>query len=148
VAIAPKLDPMFMLDAMRAGVNECIASPVTGAGLEAAIARVMAQRPVTEPASTFAFIGAKGGVGSTTLAVNVATVISQMTESKQLPTEMPPSTLLMDLHLAYGDCTVFLGRDSPSPTPWRTHTALARHSSAASWRARRQAPTCWLLPTG
>lgn len=111
VAIAPKLDPMFMLDAMRAGVNECIASPVTGAGLEAAIARVMAQRPVTEPASTFAFIGAKGGVGSTTLAVNVATVISQMTQSKQLPTEIPPSTLLMDLHLAYGDCTVFLGAE-------------------------------------
>ena len=50
----------------------------------------------------FAFVGAKGGVGTTTVAVNVATAMAQVE---------PGSTLLIDLHLAYGDAAVFLGTE-------------------------------------
>jgi pilus assembly protein CpaE len=50
----------------------------------------------------FAFVGAKGGVGTTTLAVNVATALARASEER---------TLLIDLHLAYGDAAVFLGAE-------------------------------------
>ena len=46
---------------------------------------------------------AKGGVGTTTVAVNTATALAQ---------DAPGSTLFIDLHLAYGDAAVFLGVES------------------------------------
>ena len=49
----------------------------------------------------FAFIGAKGGVGTTTAAVNVATALAGM-----------GTTLLIDFHLAGGDAALYLGADS------------------------------------
>jgi pilus assembly protein CpaE len=51
----------------------------------------------------FAFVGAKGGVGTTTTAVNVATTLAKLSAG---------GALLMDLHLAYGDAAVFLGADA------------------------------------
>ncbi len=101
--VAPRLDPALMLEAMRAGVNEFVTDPVTEDELKAAIARVMAQRPMTAPlGQIFAFLGAKGGVGTTTVSVNVATALSQIE---------PNSTLFIDLHLANGDAAVFIGAE-------------------------------------
>ena len=59
------------------------------------------RKPVTE-GRVFAFVGAKGGVGTTTTAVNVATALTKFAKGP---------TLLIDLHLAYGDAAVFLGAD-------------------------------------
>jgi pilus assembly protein CpaE len=101
IIVASTLDPVLMLEAMRAGVNECVAEPFTSADLEAAIARVTVHPPQTDKsAQVFAFLGAKGGVGTTTVAVNTATALAQID---------PDSTLLIDLHLANGDAAVFLG---------------------------------------
>jgi pilus assembly protein CpaE len=103
VIVASRLDPSLLLEAMRSGVNEFVSEPVTAADLEAAIARVVAQRPA--PASVgeaFAFVGAKGGVGTTTVAVNVAAALGQIQKN---------STLLVDLHVANGDAAVFLGAE-------------------------------------
>ena len=50
----------------------------------------------------FAFVGAKGGVGTTTTAVNVATALSASAQAQ---------VLLIDLHLAHGDAAVFLGAE-------------------------------------
>ncbi len=103
VIVASKLDPAMMPEAMRAGVNECVTDPVTQADMEAAIARVLAQRPAPAPTGqVFAFLGAKGGVGTTTVAINVATALTQIE---------PASTLLIDLHLTNGDAAVFLGAE-------------------------------------
>jgi pilus assembly protein CpaE len=103
VIVAARMDPVLMLEAMRAGVNEWVADPITAAELNAAIDRVGATRPANINGKTFAFVGAKGGVGTTTIAVNVATALSQL-----LPEER---TLLMDFHLSYGDASVFLGAE-------------------------------------
>lgn len=103
VIVAARMDPVLMLEAMRAGVNEWVADPITAAELNAAIDRVGAARPANINGKTFAFVGAKGGVGTTTIAVNVATALSQL-----LPDER---TLLMDFHLSYGDASVFLGAE-------------------------------------
>ena len=97
--IASDLDPTLMLEAMRAGVNEFLSEPVTPKDLRAALDRVVATRPLPDPGKVFAFVGGKGGIGTTSLAVNVATVLAAM----------GPSTLLIDLHVAYGDAAVFLG---------------------------------------
>lgn len=103
VIIASRMDPVLMLEAMRAGVNEWLADPVTAEDLNAAIERVGTSRPSSVQGQTFAFIGAKGGVGTTTIAVNVATALAQ-----GVPDER---TLLMDFHLSYGDASVFLGAE-------------------------------------
>lgn len=102
VIIASRLDPALMLEAMRAGVNEFVTEPVTEGDVRAAIDRVASKTPVHEPGQIFAFLGGKGGVGTTTLAVNVAAVLARMEAS---------STVLIDLHVAYGDAAVFLGAE-------------------------------------
>ncbi len=101
VIVAAALDPALLLEAMRAGVNELVADPVTQADLERAVARVLGQRPRTERRQLFGFVGAKGGVGTTTVAVNVATALGKADKSGR--------TLLIDIHQAGGDAAVFLG---------------------------------------
>ena len=82
------------------GSTRCVAEPLSAAELENAITRLLVHKSAPAAGQVFAFIGAKGGVGTTTTAVNVATELNQ--------TE-PGKTLLVDLHLAHGDAAVFLG---------------------------------------
>ena len=103
VLLAAALDPALMLEGMRAGVNEYIAEPLKQAEFDAAITRLLGQRVQVAGGPVFAFVGAKGGVGTTTTAVNVATALAKLSKSP---------TLLVDLHLAYGDAAVFLGADA------------------------------------
>jgi pilus assembly protein CpaE len=98
--VTSTLDPTVVLDAMRAGVNECVAEPLQPAELETAVTRLLVHKQPAASGQVFAFIGAKGGVGTTTAAVNVATELSRAA---------PNRTLLIDLHLAHGDAAVFLG---------------------------------------
>jgi pilus assembly protein CpaE len=100
VIVTTSLEPSFLLEAMRAGVNELVCDPVTQADLEKAIHRVVRQRTVSA-GRVFAIIGAKGGVGATTVAVNTASALGSAAK--------PDRALLMDLHQAGGDASVFLG---------------------------------------
>jgi len=103
VLLAAALDPALMLEGMRAGVNEYVVQPLKQAEFDAAITRLLGQRPPVAGGPVFAFVGAKGGVGTTTTAVNVATVLTKLSKSP---------ALLVDMHLAYGDAAVFLGADA------------------------------------
>ena len=103
ILLASTLDPALMLEGMRAGVNECIAEPLRQADIDAALTRLLGQHPTGVAGPVFAFVGAKGGVGTTTTAVNVATTLTKLS---------PTGALLIDLHLAYGDAAVFLGADA------------------------------------
>jgi pilus assembly protein CpaE len=98
--VCSSLEPAIVLEAMRAGVNECVAEPLQAAEIETAVTRLLAHKQPVATGQVFAFIGAKGGVGTTTVAVNVATELSRTA---------PGRTLLVDLHLAHGDAAVFLG---------------------------------------
>ena len=102
IIIGSRLDPALMLEAMRAGVNEWLAEPFSAGELQAAIDRVSATGVARPSGQVFAFVGAKGGVGTTTTVVNVAAAVARATDEQ---------TLLMDLHLAYGDAAVFLGAE-------------------------------------
>jgi pilus assembly protein CpaE len=98
--VTSTLEPAVVLEAMRAGVNECLAEPLQAAEIETAVTRLVAHKQPVQAGHVFAFIGAKGGVGTTTVAVNVATELSRHAGGR---------TLLVDLHLAHGDAAVFLG---------------------------------------
>lgn len=103
IVVASESDPAMLLEAMRAGATEFLQAPITAAALEEAISRVCVHRHTPATAGqVFAFVGAKGGVGTTTTAVNVATALAKTAKRP---------TLLVDLHLAYGDAAVYLGAE-------------------------------------
>ena len=100
VILARTLDSADLLAAMRMGANEWVSEPLVLDDLVAAIRRVSREPDARAVGKVFAIVGAKGGVGSTTVAVNLAT-------SMTLVSKEP--ALLIDLHHAYGDAAVFLG---------------------------------------
>ncbi len=100
VILARTVDSTDLLEAMRMGVNEWVSEPLVHDDLVAAIRRVARPSVAVASGKMFAILGAKGGVGSTTVAVNLAT--SMALTSKE-------ATLLIDLHPAYGDAAVFFG---------------------------------------
>ena len=105
VLVAAELVPALMLEAMRAGVSEVVTDPVTPNDLVAAIDRVVGQQSPAETTSeVLAFMGAKGGVGTTTLAVNVAVALAS---------DRTSPVLLVDLHVTgHGDCALLLGAEA------------------------------------
>jgi pilus assembly protein CpaE len=102
VLVASTLDPRLMLEAMRAGVSECVQEPVTPQALDQAVRRVIVDALPQPSGQVVAFVGAKGGVGATTLAVNTATALAKSAGGE---------VLLIDLHIANGDAALFLGAE-------------------------------------
>ena len=106
IAAGPQLSPELLLDAMRAGVADYLVKPVTPEQLRPAVERMSAKmgRPASErprqPGTAYSFISAKGGAGSTTVAVNLAIILHQLTGKK---------TLLVDLELQMGEVALLLG---------------------------------------
>lgn len=102
VLVASAMDPQLMLEAMRAGVNEFVTDPISADELRAALERVTgSQLASSEPSRVLAFVGAKGGVGTTTLAVNTAAALAATD---------PGNVAIVDLHLGgHGDVGVLLG---------------------------------------
>lgn len=99
VIVASALDPALLVEAMRAGVTEVVSEPLNASDLEQAILRITQQRAGSEGGQLFGFVGAKGGVGTTTVAVNVAIALGTLDKSAR--------TLLIDAHQSGGDAAVF-----------------------------------------
>jgi pilus assembly protein CpaE len=101
VVLAKSLDPAGMLEAMHLGITEWLPAPVVMADLEVALQRVSrSAAPRATRGKSVAVVGGKGGVGCTTIAVNLAAAIRSATRD---------ATLLVDMHMAQGDTSVFLG---------------------------------------
>ena len=107
VALSKSKDPEVMLVAMRNGCSEFLAKSFAQDDLIQLFERLAHQR-VTLPArhatsgSVLSFFGAKGGVGSTTLAVHLALYLVQCHQKR---------TLLIDNHPELGHICVYLGLD-------------------------------------
>jgi pilus assembly protein CpaE len=100
-----KSDPEQLVRCMRAGAREFLTLPLGPGVMAEALARAAARRPAVRiaPKKTgrlLAFLGAKGGAGTTTLACNFAVALAQ---------EPNQSTLLIDLDLPLGDAALNLG---------------------------------------
>jgi pilus assembly protein CpaE len=103
-AIAPAVDADLVIQSMRAGANEFFAWPPPAETFDEALRRTSARRAAAPStgtqATTMVFFGAKGGAGTTTLAVNCAVEIARQ---KKRP------TLIVDLKAGLGEVTLFLG---------------------------------------
>jgi pilus assembly protein CpaE len=97
------LDRTVVADLIQTGVRDCLPEPITAAGLERAVRRLCnSVEPVRTPGSgqIIAVLGAKGGVGATTIAANTATAIAR---------QVGFTPMLIDLHVTGGDLSVFMG---------------------------------------
>ena len=103
VALVVKaLEPAFMLEAMRAGASECIPEPITAQVVDDALRRMLADVTTESSGQVIAFVGAKGGVGTTTLAVNSAAALAKSANG---------DVLLVDLNIGRGDAALLLGAE-------------------------------------
>jgi pilus assembly protein CpaE len=102
--VAAEASPDLILQSMRAGANEFFAWPLPDNAFDEAIGRA-ATRVQSSPgakaqAYVLMFLGAKGGVGTTTLAVNSAVDLARLSGR---------STVIVDLKPGVGEVALFLG---------------------------------------
>ncbi len=103
-AVAQTAEPELILAAMRAGANEFFTWPPPDETFHGAIRRTAARRETSQgarPAATsLVFFGAKGGAGTTTLAVNCGVELARLSRR---------STVIVDLKAGLGEVALFLG---------------------------------------
>jgi pilus assembly protein CpaE len=76
--------PDLLMQAMRSGICEFLSQPIDPIELHSALERLVRERGLTGSGAEklIAVIGAKGGVGTTTVAVNVGVQMAQITRKK------------------------------------------------------------------
>ena len=102
----------FMIQALRLGVKEFFIQPIKKEEVAAALQKfresqeiiVLESRNIRK-GKIINVIGSKGGIGTTTVAVNLAISLA---ESKN-----PPMVALMDMNLLFGEIPIFLNLNSP-----------------------------------
>ena len=112
-AVAAAAEPDLILQAMRAGANEffpwsigegqaarAMEESFTGAVRRTATRREAATAGAKPPCVTHAFLGAKGGAGTTTVAVNCGVELARQTKRP---------TIVVDLKTCLGEVALFLG---------------------------------------
>ena len=103
---ASRTDPQILLEAFRLGVKEFLAQPLTRQDVEPALARFeerFAGRVSgidRQSGRVVAVIGARGGVGASSVATNLAISVQQANQREPVA--------LMDLDLLGGDLGLFL----------------------------------------
>lgn len=105
IAVGSRLDTALLLRAMRSGCTEFLSKPVDNDELFSALTRFqerMAESHKTQAdlGRVLVFFGAKGGVGTTTLAVHLATFLVRQHGKK---------TLLIDHKHQLGHVALYLG---------------------------------------
>ncbi len=98
VALSRTLDPGALLEAMRAGIRECLAMPFDRGELAEAASRIAAavrDAPVLMDVTehVYAFLPSKQGVGTSTVAMNVAVALGRRKQGE---------VLLLDMDLSSG----------------------------------------------
>ena len=113
-AIAASAEPDLILQSMRAGANEFFpwvpggqtqASRQMEESFQGAVRRTAARREAAnagarQPCVNHVFLGAKGGAGTTTIAVNCGVELASLTKRP---------TLILDLKPCLGEVALFLG---------------------------------------
>jgi pilus assembly protein CpaE len=103
-AVALSADPDLILQAMRAGANEFFIWPPAEETFHGAVRRTAARRETLQgskpTATTLVFFGAKGGAGTTTIAVNCGVELARLSKK---------ATVIIDLKPGLGEVALFLG---------------------------------------
>ena len=104
--ISKNHEPSILLQAMRMGVKEVLSDPINEQEIRQALERFKARRGKSagrEPSKDGQIIdvvGSKGGVGTTTVAVNLAVNLSEMRDVH--------SVALVDMNMLFGEIPLFL----------------------------------------
>jgi pilus assembly protein CpaE len=101
-------EPDFLIRAMQVGIREFLPLPLTQGDLEGALSRVRLARKqlmpgVNRQGQIIVVTGHKGGVGSTTIAVNLAQALTESTTER---------VALVDLGRPFPDVGTFLDQES------------------------------------
>jgi pilus assembly protein CpaE len=102
-AIANESTPDLILQAMRGGANEFFAWPPPDAAFNEAVRRAasrVAASAAPAKSTTIVFLGAKGGAGTTTVAVNCGVEVARLSKRP---------TVIVDLKAGVGEIGLFLG---------------------------------------
>jgi len=101
MAIGHSNDIALYRELMRRGISEYILAPVDPIPLIAAIAEIYGETTSTKLGQVYAFVGAKGGVGSSTVAHNVAWSIARRLSLDVIVADMdlPFGTAGLDFNL-------------------------------------------------
>jgi Flp pilus assembly CpaE family ATPase len=103
-------DPEMILEAMHAGVREFLPAPVLAPALLTAFGRHLEEKQrlrlaAKESGRIYSIISAKGSAGATSVAVNVAAILSQAQDR---------DVSLLDLNGSLGDVANYLSLDAKS----------------------------------
>ena len=101
--VAREPNPDVIVQSMRAGANEFFTFPPPEETFYEAIRRTAARRTAAghgQTATTTVFFGAKGGAGTTTVAVNCAVELARLSGQR---------TIIVDLKPGLGEVGLFLG---------------------------------------
>ena len=103
IAVSARSEGQLILSAMRAGAREFLNSPIQIDELVAALDRVstsmVGDGKTSKSGQVISVAGASGGVGTTSIAVNLACALAGNPEN---------NVVLVDLDLSLGDADVFL----------------------------------------
>ena len=110
IALSEKNEPALILEAMRAGCGEYLIKPLSIEALCESLTRLRGRLRSGESAhkavgKTLAFLGCRGGAGTTTLAVHLASFLSHSFGKK---------VLIADQHRQLGHVGLYLGLDTTS----------------------------------
>jgi len=101
IGTAPQADPSLIVQAMRAGVQEFLVFPPNAQEFSAAVDRLLRRgRSEAEQGKTIAVYSAKGGLGTTSISVNVAFALADANPNGRVA--------LADLVVHGGDLRVML----------------------------------------
>ena len=104
IIVAARMDPALMLEAMRAGVTEWVADPVTRGRAE----RGRRARQLSEPVERRRARSSRSSAPKAASARRRWRSTSRRRWRRRVDDER---TLLIDFHLSYGDAAVFLGAE-------------------------------------
>ncbi|MBF9235511.1 AAA family ATPase [Microvirga alba] len=97
MAIGHANDVYFYRELTRRGISDYLLAPIDPVSLIAAIAGIYSEPASGKLGQAFAFVGTKGGVGSSTIAHNVGWTIARQLES---------DVVLADMDLAFGTASL------------------------------------------
>jgi pilus assembly protein CpaE len=141
---ASRTDPQLLLEAFRVGVKEFLPQPLTRQDVEPALARFedrfkgKTAEAEHQAGRVICVIGARGGVGTSTVATNLASAVQQARQRE--------SVALVDLDMHGGDLGLFfdlhpsqgvrhLSRDISRLDETIVRSSLVKHSSGVHFLA-------------